>query len=313
MWPPPLSRLLPKILHPGGKFLQDNADSIPEYPWQTRPAVAANSSGANWRAETLFIPVGNDNNTVWRTPWVTFGLIGLNIIIFAVTSSLAMRDDRQLALTAESVQQYIFEHPYLLNEERIEELQSHKIISRLEANQIKEALQQQDWPGASQIVPEAELAQYQRLLDQFAESRQQHIFSRLGYRPSSGRYWDVFTSIFMHGDIWHLLGNMLLFFAVGFSLEDIWGRTFFAGFYLAAGVAAALLHGAIYPDGSLIGASGAIAGVMGAFLIRLYKTRIKILYIFTWFIWGTFHLPSYALPILHSFPTDRKSVCRERV
>jgi hypothetical protein len=67
---------------------------------------------------------------------------------------------------------------------------------------------------------------------------------------------------------------MIFFFAVGFSLEDLWGRNTFLGFYLMAAVAA-VLPSIISPDPvPLVGASGAISGAMGAFLIRLYKTKI---------------------------------------
>src|SRR5437588_9938389 len=86
--------------------------------------------------------------------------------------------------------------------------------------------------------------------------------------------------MFMHEDIWHLLANLIFFFAVAFTLADLWGRALFAAFYLASGIVAALVFALVFPnsDATLIGASGANAGVMGAFLIRQFKTRLKILY-----------------------------------
>jgi tetratricopeptide (TPR) repeat protein len=80
------------------------------------------------------------------------------------------------------------------------------------------------------------------------------------------------------------LGNLIFFFAVAFSLEDLWGRGIFLGFYLigaAVAVLPSVIHPATVPS---IGASGAISATMGAFLLRLPKTKIKLLCLHFWWI-----------------------------
>lgn len=78
----------------------------------------------------------------------------------------------------------------------------------------------------------------------------------------------------------HLIGNMWFLWLAGFFLEDRWGRTIYAIFYLLAGVGASVFHVMFYP-GSLaptLGASGAVAALMGGFLVRFPKLKIDMLW-----------------------------------
>jgi membrane associated rhomboid family serine protease len=86
----------------------------------------------------------------------------------------------------------------------------------------------------------------------------------------------VFTSLFLHGGWLHLLGNLLYLWIFGNNIEDRLGRFRFLLFYLAGGVAAALAQVAIDPGSGipLIGASGAIAATLGAYLVLYPRARI---------------------------------------
>jgi membrane associated rhomboid family serine protease len=86
----------------------------------------------------------------------------------------------------------------------------------------------------------------------------------------------VFTSMFLHGSWVHLLGNMWFLFLFGNNVEDSMGHRRFLGFYLLTGVAAALLQIVIYPGSAvpMVGASGAISGVMGAYLVLYPRVRV---------------------------------------
>ena len=89
------------------------------------------------------------------------------------------------------------------------------------------------------------------------------------------------TSMFLHGGWLHLLGNMLFLFVFGDNLEDILGHVAFLGFYLLCGVAAALAQVVTAPDSivPMVGASGAIAGVMGGYMLLFPKARVDVLFI----------------------------------
>ncbi len=87
------------------------------------------------------------------------------------------------------------------------------------------------------------------------------------------------TSMFLHGDLVHLFGNMIFLLVFGRRVENQLERVNFLGFYLATGIAAALAHVLMQPNSSapLIGASGAISGVLGAFFICNPRARITLL------------------------------------
>ena len=111
--------------------------------------------------------------------------------------------------------------------------------------------------------------------------------------------WKLLTPIFLHGSIAHLVGNMLFLWIAGDNVEDKMGHLPYLGFYLLAGIVANVGH-ILMIDGPqaqvpVVGASGAIAGVMGAYLVWFPRRRIKFWYFF-FFIMGTFTVPSvYAI------------------
>ena len=90
----------------------------------------------------------------------------------------------------------------------------------------------------------------------------------------------LLTYMFVHGSIWHLLGNMVFLFVFGDNVEDALGHVRFIVFYLLCGVIAAVVHSAVTvsPDVPLIGASGAIAGVIGAYVVLHPNVRVWVLF-----------------------------------
>jgi membrane associated rhomboid family serine protease len=89
-------------------------------------------------------------------------------------------------------------------------------------------------------------------------------------------------SIFLHGGWGHILGNMLFLWVFGDDIEDIMGPGRFLGFYLLCGVVAALSHILVSPASPVptVGASGAISGIMGAYLVLYPRVRVNELFIF---------------------------------
>ena len=96
----------------------------------------------------------------------------------------------------------------------------------------------------------------------------------------------LFTSMFMHGGWFHLLGNVLFLYIFGDNIEDTLGHFRYAVFYIGCGVAASLIHLATHPASTIptIGASGAIAGIMGAYFLLFPGSRIVTLVPFFFFI-----------------------------
>ncbi|SHJ14521.1 rhomboid family intramembrane serine protease [Wenxinia saemankumensis] len=102
------------------------------------------------------------------------------------------------------------------------------------------------------------------------------------------------TSTFLHAGFWHLAGNMLFLWIYGDNMEDEFGRVGFLLFYLAGGIAASLLQWAAEPWSPIpvVGASGAIAAVMGGYLLLFPRARIDILLFLVVYV-RTFAVPAF--------------------
>jgi membrane associated rhomboid family serine protease len=107
---------------------------------------------------------------------------------------------------------------------------------------------------------------------------------------------NVFTSMFLHGSWMHLLGNMWFLWLFGNNIEDSMGRVRFVVFYLLCGVAAALTQVATGPASGIpmVGASGAISGVMGAYLLLYPRVRVYTL-LPLGFFFTTIALPAWTM------------------
>ncbi len=105
-------------------------------------------------------------------------------------------------------------------------------------------------------------------------------------------YGTLLTSMFLHGGWMHLIGNMLYLWIFGNNIEDVMGHAKFVVFYLLCGILAALSHAWIDPESTIpmVGASGAIAGVLGGYLLLYPHARVLVLIPFGFI--GTFHVPA---------------------
>ena len=102
------------------------------------------------------------------------------------------------------------------------------------------------------------------------------VINTFGFVPAAASILTIFTSMFLHGGFDHILGNMLYLWIFGDNVEDKFGKFFFIIFYLLAGIAATFTHwftniGSAIPA---IGASGAISGVLGSYVVLFPKARI---------------------------------------
>ncbi len=112
------------------------------------------------------------------------------------------------------------------------------------------------------------------------------MIQRYGLIPAHVTLQSLVTMMFLHGGWSHIIGNMLFLWTFGKSLEDAMGHVKFLGFYLACGVLSGIVHAAVN-YGSLVptvGASGAIAGVMGAYLVTFPRANIKTIFFFVIFV-----------------------------
>ncbi len=239
----------------------------------------------------MLIPISHEEQRVARLPWVTILLVAANVAVFLLTLPAVERQASEARQRAQEIVRFAIEHPYL----RLPEELAYLPAMPPPANK-----------GAEVIAEEQ--AYLDRLWSALQATSSISVYRTYGYIPAEPSPLALFTSMFMHGGWLHLLGNMLFLWLSGGSLEDRWGRVFFLILYLVSGVGATLMHAAMTPHSPLplVGASGAIAGLMGAFLIRLTTTRIRFFYWILLFR-GTFEAPAYVvLPLwlLQQLATD---------
>ncbi len=107
-----------------------------------------------------------------------------------------------------------------------------------------------------------------------------------GFTPANFSVVALFTSMFMHVNFLHLLGNMIYLWVFGNNVEEVFGHTGFLALYLGTGIAAGLTHYVFNLSSTIpaMGASGAISGVLGAYLILFASSRVKVLMWIWWYI-----------------------------
>jgi membrane associated rhomboid family serine protease len=231
-----------------------------------------------------FIPIGNENSTVRRLPWVTFSIMAINVVVYFVTLPVVGGQQDELLKLGTRIERFVQQHQELLADANMRrKLIEIGAISGAEAESVAEQLkkspeiesQYKEWLKG--IEAQKLRKELDETLTAFQEAAQDSLWYKYGLAPNGNwRVHQLITSAFLHGGSLHLFGNLIFFFAVAFSLEDLWGRSVFLGFYLL-GAAAACIPSLVSPAAvPSIGASGAISATMGAFLFRLPRTRIKL-------------------------------------
>jgi rhomboid family protein len=125
------------------------------------------------------------------------------------------------------------------------------------------------------------------------ETEYQDLVTRFGSIPAAPSLPDMFTSMFMHANFMHLAGNMLFLWIFGDNVEARLGHVGYLAAYLATGLAGGLVDATFRPGSAIpgIGASGAISGVLGMYLIGFPKNRVRILMF--WGFIGVIHIPAW--------------------
>jgi len=123
-------------------------------------------------------------------------------------------------------------------------------------------------------------ARWKVLRNEYEYKRSRIVSFKYGFRPAHKSVLTSFTYMFLHGGFGHLFGNMLFLWIVGCMLEMGLGRVNYIGLYIFGGLIAGWGFWMVYMDSTLplVGASGAIAGLMGAFAVLFNKKKVKIFY-----------------------------------
>jgi membrane associated rhomboid family serine protease len=249
----------------------------------------------------MLIPIRHENMSARRWPVVTLALIVINVVVFIATHDTLTQQAPELGKVKVHILILAATHPELSLTPEAQQLvtdfkdhnpnewakvqdQNHKIIDA--------------WDARIRLVDEP--AQLQQEMDSLAEQYSKlataSLAEQYAFIPAHPKPLAYLTANFLHGGWMHLIGNMWFLWLAGFVLEDAWGRLVYSAFYLVAGAAALQFHawanvGSIVPT---LGASGAVAALMGAFLVSFPKMKIEMMWIFM-FRRYTFKAPAYTL------------------
>lgn len=233
----------------------------------------------------MFIfPTGHAQSLVRRWPWVTTAILVLNVVIYFVCTPFEASAKREAVGALSEAVSYLSEHPYLTPPPLVEAILPLKDRSQLQAARSNEKFVARATRAIGRAGIEREQAALDVLGRRFHDAMLRAPSFGFGYRPSDRNWLGLLTSQFLHAGILHLLGNMWFLWLVGCNIEDGWGRLLFPAFYLSAGAIGALSHKLGDPSSvvPLIGASGAVAGAMGAFLVRFATTKIRFFALLLW-------------------------------
>ena len=243
----------------------------------------------------MIIPIGHESDTVRRLPWITFIIMAGCIIVHLFISGQVNKKLEEVEETGRELIRYYFDHPYLELD-----TETKKLLFGNQYSQIERSLDIYRYQVPSEAHPNRE--EEQEKLDELSlkltTAMNDTPYRKYGFIPAEKSFLALLTYMFIHGGLLHLLGNLLLLYLTGPFIEDVWGRPIYAAFFLIMGMSSGFMFALHYPhfNGPLIGASGAIAGIMGAFLVRYWRIKITFFYFFFFFlIRGTFKAPAWLM------------------
>lgn len=203
----------------------------------------------------MLFPIGDDNQGRLTTPYVVYIIIALNLLVFLLLQQAGTEGGERFTYGYSVV-------PYEITTGR--DLQEPVVIRENSSRENGPRRRFNEQPTA---IPEAP-----------------------GPSPI---YLTLLTAMFMHGGWLHILGNMLYLWIFGDNVEDNFGHGKFVIFYIVCGLAASFAQIAADPNSPVpsLGASGAIAGVLGAYLVMFPHNRVRNI-VFLWIIFTTIELPA---------------------
>jgi membrane associated rhomboid family serine protease len=218
-----------------------------------------------------------------RYPLITIGLIVLNVLAFLGTHWQIDQENPQRGELRAHILLLAASHPELTMPSEVREMvgsfkRDHPETwaeAESHTRDIADA-----WDARVRLMDEPELlqAEMDSLTSQYASLRTASLLEKYAFVPAHPSAISYLTANFLHGGWLHIIGNLWFLWLAGAILEDTWGRIIYPLFYLVAGVAALQIH-AWFNPGSLVptlGASGAVAALLGAFLVRFPKSKIEV-------------------------------------
>jgi len=237
----------------------------------------------------FFLPWGHDQ-PIYERPWATYALVAICCLIHVLGVQANQQAAQGVAASAADFESIVAMHPDAHISFAVNGLPSR--VDAFIQPRVDESRPAQT--SADRAIEASVLG--------LVESINHMPAFRYGWRSGAPTPMRLFTHMFVHADVFHLFGNMLLLWIAGGLLECFWRKWAFVGLYLASGLAGLFAQYLSSPHSltPLVGASGAIAGLLGAFVVGYPKVRIKLFwfYMFLWPRFGTWPAPAwFILPL----------------
>ena len=256
----------------------------------------------------MIFPLAHENLRGRRWPWITVGIIALNAVIFLLTNGTMEQEMQKMGDTELHILFLSAQYPDAQMTPEARDVvsavklqypgQYQKLVERFQdaADRGAKADPADEQEPAARLSPAEADSQMATLCAQLTDIQQHSITWKYAFHPVDPTPWSYVTACFLHGGWLHLIFNMWFLWLAGTVLEDLWGRVTYPLFYLLTGVLANAVHGVVFPHSLVpaLGASGAIAGLMGAFLARFPKTKIRLGWLFFVKIFK-FNVPAYII------------------
>ena len=245
----------------------------------------------------MLLPIGHENMSARRWPVVTLALIVINVVAFVITNG-PLEDAAATRGQVATVREHILILAALRPDLSLHAEAQQVVDQFREANpkRWQWALDQSynrpvedAWDARIRMMNDPRVLQSQMddLAKELADTGQTTtLLDEYAFVPAHPKPLSYLTANFLHGGWIHLIGNMWFLWLAGFVLEDTWGRAIYGIFYLVAGAAALQIYAWATPGSTAptLGASGAVAALMGAFLVRFPTMQIKMV------LWRLFRL-----------------------
>jgi len=249
----------------------------------------------------MLIPLRHENMEARRWPVVTLALIAMNIMVFLFTTVSMSDEAPQLGEVKSDILILAALHPELKMQPQPQRLvdgfkKSHPTEWAQVQNPDRDVISPFDRKIKLIEDPQKLQDEMDSLTERYVKLSASSITEQYAFVPAHPNALSYLTASFLHGGWMHLIGNMWFLWLAGFVLEDVWGRWLYSAFYLIAGAAALQFHAWLNP-GSItptLGTSGAVAALMGAFLVRFPKMKIEMAWLLM-FRLRRFQAPAYCL------------------
>ncbi len=245
----------------------------------------------------MLLPIGHEKLSARRWPVVTTAFIVACIAAYPFVATRTDADATRIEAAAKTAVSYYHDHPYLTTGPALAPFRKHSALD-LEALLAP----QEEAAPPPKTPPDDVVREEQDELDaleaKVTKAVDDSLTHTLGYVPARHNVLGLVTYPFVHSGVLHLAFNLWFLWLCGCNLEDRWGRLAFPSFFVASGVVAALVHGlasrGVANAVPIVGASGAIAGAMGAFLVVHARAKIRFAYVLG-FRPRTFEAPAFAM------------------